>query len=84
MAIDGVNFELFGRRTSMRLTAQEIEAMQAICVAENIDRNQFCEEAILKFESSGMNRTQRVKSAILAYYYERAEYQQDYRHRRAG
>ena len=56
-----------GRRTSVRLTPVEVDAIAEICEEKNLSTNRFCAIADEDFSHCKI-RTQRIRMAILQYY----------------
>lgn len=56
-----------GRRTSMRLSPVELVALDRICAAEEVSRDDFCTAAWKTPQLTGRGPTMKVRSAITDY-----------------
>jgi hypothetical protein len=60
-----------GRRTTMRLSAVEEEALRLICAVSKLSIHEFCTEAVLQGDPKDPNQTRKVRGAIVACLLER-------------
>lgn len=69
------NLRLGRGRTSIRLESLEWSALDAICLAEKIDRHHFAAQVDRDPQRREKTLTSRVRSAILAYFVARAGFE---------